>query len=555
MREILRARADAKSIDPSEAAAMIASALGGSIPTPGRLAELRRTHPLDADALWSWIYAFTGIKLARTAVCPGHSAPFDMLAEQVLDRPSLSLWHGPRGGGKSFMAGLATHLTSRFNPRHDTHILGGSKAQSEQIYRALRDAVWRGGGPLGADREALAKLLKTEASYANGSTVGILAASQTSVRGPHVASLKLDEVDEIETDIRESAMGMAMDLRGSRASVLMTSTWHRTAGPMAALMEQGTGGDFPVHSFCVFEVLETCPPERSGDALEKCPGCPLMPWCHEGREQHPTGLPKAKRSTGHYGIDALIQKVRGVGPRVFESDYLCLRPRVKSAWFPEFGADNVATDDPDAVDFVADHPVHISIDCGVWTGAVLFQVFERPRRIHVFGEYLAEGVGAGAAAMAMLEMIRERAGEAKSKGLLRVSVDSAAGDRNPVGESVYSIYEGLGLTGSNGRIEPWDKYPGSVLDTLTMLEGFIVSASGSRALKLHPRCERTKSAIEGFRRKLKDGQPTDQPVDPQHPHEEMVDALRGGLSVEYPRRLEEPPAAPPRSVNLRRIFR
>jgi hypothetical protein len=59
-----------------------------------------------------------------------------------------------------------------------------------------------------------------------------------------VASLKLDEVDEIEPDIRDSAVGMAMEKHGSTSSILMTSTWHRVAGPMAKLIECGRTGAF-----------------------------------------------------------------------------------------------------------------------------------------------------------------------------------------------------------------------------------------------------------------------------------------------------------------------
>jgi len=44
---------------------------------------------------------------------------------------------------------------------------------------------------------ALLSLGKKEARYQIGSTVSILAASLTSVRGPHVPILKLAEVDEI----------------------------------------------------------------------------------------------------------------------------------------------------------------------------------------------------------------------------------------------------------------------------------------------------------------------------------------------------------------------
>ena len=52
-------------------------------------------------------------------------------------------------------------------------------------------------GSLLADGDTLQRLLATEAHYRNGSEISILAATHTSVRGPHVPSLKLDEVDEI----------------------------------------------------------------------------------------------------------------------------------------------------------------------------------------------------------------------------------------------------------------------------------------------------------------------------------------------------------------------
>ncbi len=222
--------------------------------------------------------------------------------------------------------------------------------------------------------------------------LSILAASPTSVRGPHVPSLKLDEVDEIEPDIREAAIGRAMEVRGCKASVLMTSTWHRVDGPMAELIDRGRAGGFPVDRYCVFEVLERCPDDRSGPRLENCPGCPLLAWCHSDRDAHPSGLPKAKRSSGHYTIDSLIQKVRAVSLRVFESDYLCLRPRAAGIWFTAF-------DEPSHVTPTADYnpglAVHLAVDPGVHTGAIWFQIRQRldgrGHVVNVFADYFAEG--------------------------------------------------------------------------------------------------------------------------------------------------------------------
>lgn len=558
---------------------------GDKLLSGDQLAKVRESMPTLDEHVWAWVYAFTGVKIARNAVCQGHSAPLAMFVEQVLTRPPISLWHGPRGGGKSFLSALDTHLTSRFNPRHGTRILGGSKAQSAQIYEAIRDAVRHGRGPLGSDAESIASLLKTEALYVNGSNVSILAASSTSVRGPHIPSLKLDEVDEIPADLRESATGMAMSIRGQRSSILMTSTWHRMAGPMAGLVAQGAAGEFPVHTFCSFEILERCPDERSGPNLEHCPNCPLMPWCHSdydggyrsqasvgtgaasaghaqgevGRparfDRDPGGrirtLPKAKRADGHYAIDSLIQKVRAVSPRVFVSDYLCGTPVAANVWFTRFdSAQNVTGE----AEYVPGHPVHCAVDCGVWTGAVLFQVFRDglKRRVNVFGEYLAKDPGAGQAALDILDMIQARAPDAKADGLLRVSADQAGNAATPIGVTVFAEYEAAGLVGSGG-IEGWDRYPGSVNDTLTHVEGMVCAADGSRSLFIHPRCSHLIAAFHGYERKVVDNQLTDDPKDPQHPDEEMIDSLRGGLSVEFPTRRVEP--KPARALSARRIFK
>ena len=207
--------------------------------------ESRNARPETRRHLWDWVHAYTGIRIPHQAVCPGHSAPFDFFAQQVLERPRQSLWHGPRGSGKSFLSAVDTHITSRFHARHGTRILGGSGAQSLQIYHALRAIVLDGKGPAGNDRDTVLRLLQSKAEYWNGSEVDILTASPTSVRGPHVPSLKLDEVDEIQPDLRESAIGVCMEQHGSKASILMTSTWHKIAGPMAEQIEKGSRWSLP----------------------------------------------------------------------------------------------------------------------------------------------------------------------------------------------------------------------------------------------------------------------------------------------------------------------
>lgn len=486
--------------------------------TPDRV---RATRPTTEDGLWNWIFAYTGIRIARNAVCEGHQSPWQMLSEIFLQRPRLALVLGSRGAGKSFLTALETHLTSRWDPGHETRILGGSRQQSLQVYRALREIVERGQGPLGSDGDVVARLLKGEARYRNGSEVAILAASSTSVRGPHVPSLKLDEVDEIEPECREAAMGMCMGRGQSTGSVVMTSTWHRLDGPMSRLIDQARDGAFPLYTFCVFEVLERCPDERSGKNLERCPECPLIAYCHDVSDGGP---PRAKRSNGHYSIDSLIQKAQATSLRTFEADYLCRGPRADGLWFSGFeAARHVST----AAEYDPLLPVHVAIDSGVFTGAVFFQVERRPGQVEtvrIFADYLAEGQPAEVNARSILEIARTHCGGRMDL----ISTDPAGGARNPVGPTVIAEYERVGL-------RPLRRWPtGSVADGLALVESFVQPAEGQPRLTVHPRCRDTIRAFEGYRRARRSGQWQDYPEDPQHPQEDLIDAVRGGLRVLFP---------------------
>jgi hypothetical protein len=504
---------------------------------PKTLRNLRNTRPTTVDHLWEWVRAYTGVRIARDKVCRDHQPPFDWFASFWFDPPSQALVLGSRGSGKSFLSALLTHGESRFTPKLGTRILGGSKSQSAQIFEAIVSGVLDGRGPGGSDADTIAELLKTEARYRNGSAVSILSASRTSVRGPHVPRLKLDEVDEIDPDLRESAMGVCMDKQGAegaviaRASMTMTSTWHRVGGPMTDLIDRGRGGAFPLYTSCAFEVLERCPESRSGPHVggeacyAHCPECPLMPWCHAERDRN-GDRPLAKLASGHYGIGALIQKVQTVSVRGFEADYLCKGPRADGLWFPAFRESAHVSD---RAEFDPNLRVCLSVDSGVFTGAAFFQLHPgQDPVVHVFADYLAENVTAEANARELIAMaITLCNGRAET-----VSTDSAGGARNPVGPSVIAEYERAGLVGQYGEILRWPI--GSPADSLALVDALLSPASGPPRLIIHPRCKRLIQALQNYRRAKRGGSFQDYPEDPQHPHEDLVDALRGGLRVALP---------------------
>ncbi|WZO98188.1 hypothetical protein EP7_005244 [Isosphaeraceae bacterium EP7] len=501
-------------------------------------------RPLDEEALYKWIVENTGIKIARTSVCEGHSPVWAFVRDLFFNRPNLSLIVGPRGGGKSFLSALDTHLMSRWNPRYGTRILGASRAQSEQVYAGLRE-ILEGSELLGRGDMDRVKMLRDRARYENGSDVAILAASSRSVRGPHVPCLKLDEVDEIDSDCREAAMGMSMNKHGHKASVVMTSTWHRLGGPVGQLLDRSREGNtFPSYTFCVFEVLERCTDERSGPNLEHCPSCPLMTHCHD---RPPWQTPKAKRSDGHYSIDSLVQKVVATSKRTFEADYLCKGPKADGLWFPAFDPDRHVSE---LAEYDPHLPVHLAVDSGVFTGAVFFQKTQAytptgmVESIHVFADHLMEAQSVEVNA----RTLRDIAGSLCQGKMQHIWADPAGSYRNTIAVTATSIYENHGLKPMN----PWPG--GSVNDGLTLVESFMDAADGKSRLLIHPRCKNLISALRSYRRAKRAGQWMDYPEDPQHPHEDLVDALRGGLRAIYPEGRKPPASDKLPRVAARQVF-
>lgn len=494
----------------------------------------------NRDHLYEWVVAFLGPELSRAGVCEGHCAPFDAFADMYFNRPSVALMLGPRGGGKSMMSALQTHLECRFHPKYAARIMGGSEQQSRQIYDAINEIVVNGRGLNASDSDTIDDLLKREAIYRNGSRVAILPASTKSSRGPHIPLLMLDEIDEIKRDIFSSAVGMAQEdtRRGYPTKIVMTSTWHRENGLMHEQVEQAKEGRFPFYQFCVFEVLEHCPESRSGPDLENCPACPIKQWCHADIDGYGRGVPKAKRSHGHYSIETFIQKARVLGEGAIVADYLCEGPRPEGVWFRTFSADNVAPDEEGVRgpgQFHSEFPVHIPIDYGVCTAALAFQVRRRAgpegisEDVHIFGEYYSDGLPAAENARAIRSHMESLMYGRRIEDCI-VLMDPAGGNRDPIGPTGLAEYARGGIK----NIRWWPRMQGRKLESLRLVESFVKSGTGQRHLFIHPSCKLTIQAFRNYSRRKVGDIFLPVPQDPQHPFEDMIDALAGGLLHIYP---------------------
>jgi len=297
-----------------------------------------RGEPRTPDELWHWLRRVLDLELVRAPVEQGHAAPFDYLCHAFFgappspdDKPEDCIVWSNRGGGKTFYAAVATLLDMLYKPGVQVKILGGSLDQSLRVHEHLRMLLERSG----CSEDVEGKPTLRRIRFTNGSSVEMLAQSQTSVRGTRPTILRCDEVDLFDPDIWRAAQltvrSHARAPRPVRARIEALSTMHRVGGLMESLVNEtaAPGADGPASSartlfkWGVIDVLEPCPDERS------CNRCALFPEC-EGRAK------LARPGKGHFLIDDALALRERVDEETWQTEMLCLRPSRRDTVFPSF---------------------------------------------------------------------------------------------------------------------------------------------------------------------------------------------------------------------------
>lgn len=501
-------------------------------PDHAHLADLPKTP----DELHAWMIAHLDVHLSRRPAVEGHAAPFDYIVHSFFEgrgswtpgppapdtAPADCIVWANRGGGKTFLGAIATTLDLVFKPGIQIRILGGSLDQAARMHTHLRTLFARDNlAPLVNGRITERRIRLT-----NGSSVELLAQSQTSVRGTRVQKLRCDEVELFDPMVWEAAQ---LTTRAAvcgpfhvRGSIDCLSTMHVPHGIMARLVESAGRGRKRLFKWGLIDVLGFCddhhrcrPPEtdaRPGPepgtislpVLSKPESdCPLLPEC-DGQAK------KRADDAGHISIeDALAQKER-VGMEVWESEMLCLRPRRSDTVLPEF--------EP-AVHVVRELPWEPGVpdrwvggmDFGFRASVILWAGVDATGLLCIADERCAENV-------ILDEHIRAiRAGLGRPwPALSWIGVDPAGGSRSDqTGEGSAQVLRDAGL---NVRARPM-----GLLRSLSMVRARLRPADGPPRLLIHERCRRLIESLEKYH------YPADRPeclIPVKDGHDHAVDALR-----------------------------
>jgi hypothetical protein len=209
--------------------------------------------PITTDqTLKDFVQLAFGVTIPDTQVCPNHSTPFKAFSDAYFAKSPVSVWKASRAlGGKTFLLSLLS-LTEALTLKIDISLLGGSGEQSK---RAL-ESITRFTSYANAPRHLLKSEVSRETSFAWGNHIEALMASQASVRGPHPARLRCDEVDEMDKAILDSALGQPMLQHGVESQIVKSSTHQYSDGTMAAVLKEAAEKNQPVFEWCYKETLE-----------------------------------------------------------------------------------------------------------------------------------------------------------------------------------------------------------------------------------------------------------------------------------------------------------
>lgn len=197
--------------------------------------------------------AILGVEIPRVAVCDDHCAPFDAFRDAYFADAPIMLWEASRGfGGKSYLLAVLS-LTEQVTLGADVTLLGGSGEQSKNIHTymgELWDAPYAPRWMLETDPT------RTETRLTTGAKVKALTASQRSVRGPHPERLRMDEIDEMDEDVFDAALGQTMGSEGVPAQIVASSTHQYPDGTMTEAKNRAQDRGFPVYDWCYRESME-----------------------------------------------------------------------------------------------------------------------------------------------------------------------------------------------------------------------------------------------------------------------------------------------------------
>lgn len=464
------------------------------------------------------------------------------------------LWHGPRGGSKTYGAGGVILKLNLDEGSYGWVHTAAEKQQADRIHDYMK--VWI----LENERSPLRSHLKgkptrNRIAFKNDSELLFVTGStEEGVNSAHKNGFSYDEIEVADLPIVEEAMGIPQATRrGNRvlpAIVLLLSTQKQAGRTMSHFIKKGRKkpAEINYYKWNWLEVSEPCSPSRRRNLPPKVrcadygtnatliaqlesrsflsnseteqldtlryyqeklqSNCALVSRC-EG---------KAIQARGFMPIQTTIQRLHTMKPAKFDAQMQCSRPSPEGMVYPDFGEENV-TEEAGRVDGApiigmldhgyAEDPVAMNIAC---IHDSYFDVYwEQQIRYKIKIPALARLVLKITEEMGVDEWVIDNQLHELLDEMLELGINADRAPKRPVEEGVKKV------------------------STWILSEGF-------RAMRFHPCCRDTIESMWNYRRNTKGAHTIPRAQDDHHPDcirygvQRVEDGLLRSSGVEYGRR-------------------
>lgn len=304
--------------------------------------------PMNDDELHTWVKSELGVDIPREAVCDGHHAPFDFVADFFFERQNSGIVVANRGGSKTFGVAILHYLNGKFKAGIEGFTFGATEAQSKRAYAHLKDLIRK------KNDDEIESSLESMTKWKNGSSVEIVPGTIRAVNGPHPQVVHADEVELMDEDVfyesRNMAQSKTIDGRFLRAQNIITSTRKRAAGLMQRLVDevmdaelQGKEPPYKLYTWCIFETAQNVPNcQKANPDLppgKRCPCDTIKRGKLDGgvdRTLADVCNGRLARSQGWIDFDDVIKLFMSNTPEMWEAQQECKKPSTSGMVVPSF---------------------------------------------------------------------------------------------------------------------------------------------------------------------------------------------------------------------------
>lgn len=350
--------------------------------------DLNLSGPQSDDELHAWIKIHLGVDVPRTAVCEGHQAPFDFMADLYFEREQAAVAVANRGGSKTFISAALHLLNSKFKSFCESCSVGAVEQQALRCYEHMRKLLmFEGKCRQPEDNPDIEQSIMRETQWRNKSKVEVLVGTINGVNGPHPQKVHADEVELMDPVVFDESRNMSASKNGIAAQDWITSTRKRAHGPMQSILNEITEAErmgvkppYRLYMWCIFETAAAVP-----ECGTTC-GCEHVvkgKWDDNTKRTFKQVCKgRLKRSTGWIPLSDVHKTFRTVSKSVWEAQQECMRPSTEGLVYPMF--DRVRMGVKWYYPDIADGPVFMGVDFGATNPHSVhwYQVLQKDRLAH-----------------------------------------------------------------------------------------------------------------------------------------------------------------------------